>query len=285
MLSEFSIYASLSNAPKTHLIAPRLPSWFSGFSMDWRAISRSRSRVSMDWRANSVSRSRSRAPGSIRLDFDAFDQNEAHSRALLANLEEESAVPTTAASAGGLPIHRSDGEHQQEPITNSLEGVSSCADVASAIPVPASNGSSSQSLLSLRLQGLQKLGEMEGDSERRASVSQPQHDNSMPSPQFQPPSNPFQNPQYNALFMPSSLPTFPHIADTLSGGLSTPEGGANNPVLPPTRALSHAQLGVGRQRKTSFDHTVAVHQGELSRSDANQKPLSPVLSSSSLVRA
>src|ERR1700733_5768646 len=106
--------------------------------MDWRGVSRSRSRVSMDWRANSVSRSRSRAPGPIRLHCDLLDQNETHSRALLANLEEESAK-SVKANAGGFPFNRGDGDHQQEHVANGL------ADEPTPVSVPTSNGSSSQS--------------------------------------------------------------------------------------------------------------------------------------------
>lgn len=243
-------------------------------------MSRSHSRVSMDWRANSASRSRSRAPGPIRLDFDPLDQNETHSRALLADLEEEGAV-SAVASSGGLPIHRGEGgNNQQECATDGFAGVSGSA----AEPMPASNGSSNQSLLSLHLQCLHKPGETDADGGKRAgSVSRPQLQDTMPLPQFQPP-NPFQNPQYNAIFMPSSLPTFPHIADPFSKGSNETANGTNNSAFPPHRVLSHGQLSAGRQRKTSFDHTVVTRQDEPALSDADLKPLSPVLSNSSLVR-
>jgi len=248
---------------------------FSEFGMDWRGVSRSRSRVSMDWRANSVSRSRSRAPGPIRLDFDPLDQNETHSRALLANLEEESPIPA-AANAGGLPFNRGDGDRQQEHVANGLADVST-----SAISLPTSNSSSSQSLLSLRLQGLHKPSEAQTDGEKHpASVSQPQLQNGMPFPPFQAP-NPFQSPQYNAMFMPSSLPTFPHIADPSSERSRETAVGPDD-MASPHRVLSQGQLGAGKQHRLGFDYT-AVRQDESAVSDANQKPLSPVLSSSSLV--
>jgi hypothetical protein len=236
--------------------------------MDWRGVSRSRSRVSMDWRANSVSRSRSRASGPIRLDFDPLDQNETHSRALLANLEEESAIPA-AANADGLPFNRGD-------VANGLAAAST-----PAISLPTSNSSSSQSLLSLRLQGLHKPSEAQTDGKKHAaSVSQLQLQNGMPFPPFQAP-NPFQSPQYNAMFMPSSLPTFPHITDPSSQRSKETAVGPDD-MASPHRVLSQGQLGAGKQPRVDFDHT-AVRQDE-SVADANQKPLSPVLSSSSLVR-
>lgn len=53
--------------------------------MDWRAKSRSRSRMSMDWRA--ASRSRSRAPFPSAYEPAAYAHNEAHSHALLGALD------------------------------------------------------------------------------------------------------------------------------------------------------------------------------------------------------
>jgi hypothetical protein len=53
--------------------------------MDWRAKSRSRSRMSMDWRA--ASRSRSRAPFPAAYELAAWTHNEAHSHALLGALD------------------------------------------------------------------------------------------------------------------------------------------------------------------------------------------------------
>ncbi|KAH7335898.1 hypothetical protein B0J17DRAFT_668319 [Rhizoctonia solani] len=51
-------------------------------AMDWRAVSRSRSRISMDWRADS--RSRSRPPWDVPRPRGEWDASEAHSHALLA---------------------------------------------------------------------------------------------------------------------------------------------------------------------------------------------------------
>ncbi|QRW24083.1 GATA type zinc finger [Rhizoctonia solani] len=51
-------------------------------AMDWRAVSRSRSRISMDWRAGS--RSRSRPPWDAPRPRGEWDASEAHSHALLA---------------------------------------------------------------------------------------------------------------------------------------------------------------------------------------------------------
>lgn len=55
--------------------------------MDWRAKSRSRSRMSMDWRAASRSRSRAPFPSASAYEPAAFTHSEAHSHALLGALD------------------------------------------------------------------------------------------------------------------------------------------------------------------------------------------------------
>jgi hypothetical protein len=64
-------------------------------SMDWRAKSRSRSRMSMDWRAASCSRSRARPE---------FEQNEAHSHALLGAAIDPSSWPSPLLTENAHPI-------------------------------------------------------------------------------------------------------------------------------------------------------------------------------------
>ncbi|CAE6438662.1 unnamed protein product [Rhizoctonia solani] len=58
-------------------------------AMDWRAVSRSRSRISMDWRADS--RSRSRPPWDAPRPRGEWDASEAHSHALLAQGQAQNA--------------------------------------------------------------------------------------------------------------------------------------------------------------------------------------------------
>ncbi|KAG8703618.1 hypothetical protein FRC11_010581 [Ceratobasidium sp. 423] len=58
-------------------------------AMDWRAVSRSRSRISMDWRADS--RSRSRPPWDVPRPRGEWDASEAHSHALLAQAQAQDA--------------------------------------------------------------------------------------------------------------------------------------------------------------------------------------------------
>lgn len=229
----------------------------------------------MDWRGGSVSRSRSRAPG-MRLDRDPLDQNESHSQSLLANLEEETTPGADADQGGHMPIPKESVSHQKGAEDGA--GVSSSIATAAAVPIPASTGSSNQSLLSLRLQGLQRPSEPDAT---KASTSAPLDHAPLAAgiPLFQPPPNPFQNAQYTAMFMPSSLPSFPHIADPFSEsshkvGESSTAGATSQ---------EHIKVNRGRPRKTSFDHTVAAQYDKAAKQRSAQSALSPVLSNSSLV--
>lgn len=204
--------------------------------------------------------------------MDILDQHELHSRALLADLEEENALSAAAAAGAGdgLYIHKDGQQHEHR------NNISSSVSAAAAIPVPASNGSSNQSLLSLRLQGVQRHESEKREESARQNQVQP----NVPVIPFQPPPNLFQNAQYNAMFMPSSLPSFPPITDPFSSE-------SNRPGDHPSRVLSHDQLGTGRgpgrPRKTSFDHTVVARHDIASRLQDGHNQLSPVLSSSNLV--
>jgi hypothetical protein len=62
--------------------------------MDWRAVSRSRSRISMEWRAGS--RSRSRPPWETSATAARLDANETHSHALLGRREVGGPIPEEA---------------------------------------------------------------------------------------------------------------------------------------------------------------------------------------------
>ncbi|QRV82690.1 GATA type zinc finger [Ceratobasidium sp. AG-Ba] len=82
-------------------------------AMDWRAVSRSRSRMSMDWRAGS--RSRSRHPRETPATASRLDANETHSHALLGRrpsdvgiaapiIEEAYASPSRNSTSVPIPI-------------------------------------------------------------------------------------------------------------------------------------------------------------------------------------
>ena len=84
--------------------------------MDWRAKSRSRSRMSMDWRA--ASRSRSRAP------FPEYEHNEAHSHALIGALDYLNTDPTewNRRQVTPQPSSLNSGGSQSIPIPHHLGG-------------------------------------------------------------------------------------------------------------------------------------------------------------------
>lgn len=86
--------------------------------MDWRAVSRSRSRISMDWRADS--RSRSRPPWDTSRPRGEWDSSEAHSHALLAQGQAQDAQ---------YP-HRP--EHDAIP----EEGQASLSKNSTSVPIP-----------------------------------------------------------------------------------------------------------------------------------------------------
>ncbi|KAG9098108.1 hypothetical protein FRC06_006804 [Ceratobasidium sp. 370] len=82
-------------------------------AMDWRAVSRSRSRMSMDWRAGS--RSRSRPPWDTPATAPRLDANESHSHALLGRrasdigvsapiIEEAYSSPSKNSTSVPIPI-------------------------------------------------------------------------------------------------------------------------------------------------------------------------------------
>ncbi|KAG8737799.1 hypothetical protein FRC10_007785 [Ceratobasidium sp. 414] len=82
-------------------------------AMDWRAVSRSRSRMSMDWRAGS--RSRSRPPWETPATVPRLDANESHSHALLGRgasdvgisapiIEEAYSSPSKSSTSVPIPI-------------------------------------------------------------------------------------------------------------------------------------------------------------------------------------
>ncbi|KAB5593150.1 Nitrogen regulatory protein area protein [Ceratobasidium theobromae] len=91
-------------------------------AMDWRAVSRSRSRISMDWRADS--RSRSRPPWDVPRPQSEWDASEAHSHALLAQ---------------GQPQLATSLVQRTEPETIPEEG-QSLSKNSTSVPIPIRNG-------------------------------------------------------------------------------------------------------------------------------------------------
>ncbi|CAE7056464.1 unnamed protein product [Rhizoctonia solani] len=100
-------------------LAHRLHHFRPNDAMDWRAVSRSRSRISMDWRADS--RSRSRPPWDALRPRGEWDASEAHSHALLAQ---------GRAQDGQLMGQRND----PEPIPE--EGQGSLSKNSTSVPIP-----------------------------------------------------------------------------------------------------------------------------------------------------
>ena len=271
-------------------------------------MSRSRSRMSMDWRGNSVSRSRSRAPNS-RFDFDTLDHNERHSHALLANLEEVQEYPTTIApsslahpSNSGLPgAMFIPQDHQTSSGAVVTNAAAASVTTAAGVPMPASSGSSAQSLLSLKLQGLQGAP-TPITSPTTVDPSRLDDKSAVNFSPFRPPPNPFQNGSsgdHTGMYLAASLPAFGPSTDAFGPNSFHL---ANNAAFAPHRVVSQDHVGGAPPtggafkrivRKTSFDHTVArVGSGNESRpppsSSSNARkvfPLSPVSSSTSLVRA
>ncbi|CAE6369262.1 unnamed protein product [Rhizoctonia solani] len=88
-------------------------------AMDWRAVSRSRSRISMDWRADS--RSRSRPPWDVPRPRGEWDTSEAHSHALLAQGQAQD-------------THYMGRRSEPEPIPE--EGQASLSKNSSSVPIP-----------------------------------------------------------------------------------------------------------------------------------------------------
>ncbi|KAJ1300531.1 hypothetical protein OPQ81_005341 [Rhizoctonia solani] len=88
-------------------------------AMDWRAVSRSRSRISMDWRADS--RSRSRPPWDAPRPRGEWDASEAHSHALLAQGRAQDA-------------HFMGQRNDPEPIPE--EGSVSLSKNSTSVPIP-----------------------------------------------------------------------------------------------------------------------------------------------------
>lgn len=207
--------------------------------IDWRAASRSRSRIPMDidWRASSRSRSRSAAP--FRNPF-----SEAHAHHLLA--------------AGGTPIaemgqymagHGSLNIHAANAHSTSHHGNQNQYHHASSLPGPSS----------MMLQSLSQLPEKEGEQDEVQQAVE-----HMNGADLYPAS------------APQNRSALEHLQMSLASGLNPSEEATSNlPGINGPGLYTHSQENFHphygflprRVRKTSFDHTVKLlEEGEPSSS-------------------
>jgi GATA-binding protein len=209
--------------------------------MDWRAMSRSRSRVAMDWRP--TSRSRSRPPPN---NFTTFDEH-------------------------GIAPSPSDGRHtfpslsvptQISPKSSGLNRYHSSGDSSRSIPIRGASGlSAGRHSPTSSIPHQSDFPSGHGVNPERVSTS---YDNSS-HPRYT--SNAYHQ-SLSAVsspsFQPSSLPSY-----GLHGLASNPSSSSSSPEK---RSFPR------RVRKTSFDHTVereGIFSGVSGRHQVNGKPLSP----------
>ncbi|KAF5354744.1 hypothetical protein D9756_005254 [Leucocoprinus leucothites] len=213
--------------------------------MDWRAISRSRSRISMDWRPTSRSRSR---VADTPMTFEQHGLLHSHS------IENQYPFPTLAAS----PLEPSKADNTYgRGLNRSSAGVSvpSTSLLSSGRPSPTFAGlaSSSNPLPSVLEDPTDHLpGAFDIPADNRYVHSM--HLNALSS--------------FDDSFVPSSLP-----ATGLHGFPKSP--GSDAAVVPTPTFPRHV-------RKTSFDHTVSremILQNIGGRHQVNGKPLPPMDSS------
>lgn len=206
--------------------------------MDWRAMSRSRSRVAMDWRP--TSRSRSRPPPNSLTTFDE------HGLILAAPAEGRHPFPTVGGHSAPTQIpHKSSGFHDYPSNGDSKE-------MAHGIPI---RGASASLPLHSDLSSVYEANSAKGHVSYDNS-SHPRYSSNAYQPSF---------PAFNSpLFQPSSLPSF---------GL---HGTATNTSS--SSSSSEKRSFPRHVRKTSFDHTVereGIFSGVSGRHQVNGKPLSP----------
>ena len=220
--------------------------------MDWRAMSRSRSRVAMDWRP--TSRSRSRPPISNLTTFDE------HGMIPGAPSEGRHAFPNLGSPLGpGIPTQispKSSGHHK-------YSSGGELKEMSRSIPIRGASALSAgrRSPISSSLPPQSDLSAIrEGSSEKHTvsydSSSHPRY----PSNAYHQSFSTFNSPS----FQPSSLPSF---------GL---HGLATNPSS--SSSSSEKRSFPRHVRKTSFDHTVereGIFSGVSGRHQVNGKPLSP----------
>lgn len=217
--------------------------------MDWRAISRSRSRISMDWRP--TSRSRSRPPESTV----TFDQ---HGMVSTSAYEGRLSFPTLG--QGTANLHNS---HKPE---NHYKGSSPGKSIptSSSIPIPgasmlsAGRRSPPRSAIPAR-RDLASVYEDQSDPNATTFENSPES-RYLHSLNYNPSLSAYNSPSFG----PSSLPSF-----GLHGLTRIPS--SNRP--PPDQRTFPRHV-----RKTSFDHTVSkdgIFAGVSGRHQLNGKPLSP----------
>lgn len=209
--------------------------------MDWRAMSRSRSRAPMDWRAES--RSRSRPPPNSAATFDQHGMapgTQSDGRYVFPSAQAGPSQPT--------PIQQKSSGYRRFPTDGE-------ASVPISIPSGQAAGRRSPSSLAHRSEladafetGSSKPYEVPSSNRYSENTYQNQIVDDHSSPPFQ----------------PSSLPSFGlHGLDRLPSAHTSPTAQRAFP--------KHV-------RKTSFDHTVAregLFSGVSGRHQVNGKPLSP----------
>ena len=209
--------------------------------MDWRAVSRSRSRISMDWRPQS--RSRSRPPQSLT----GFD----HHGVMSTHTDSRYQLPTIG-STGSLDRRNSystrDSHHDGLPISPSIPipGTSAHTDSRSYL----GSSSAPRTGLSGTLPALYE------DHDSLAFTHGLHHDAQLD--QLNHSSSALNTPAFH----PSSLPSF----------------GFHGGSKPSADQSPNARAFPRHVRKTSFDHTVKrenIFTGVSGRHQVNGKPLSP----------
>lgn len=206
--------------------------------MDWRAISRSRSRAPMDWRP--ASRSRSRPPATHTATFDQ------HGEVPDSHFEGRYSFPTFAEPSAST-LHKSSGHDRY-----SSKGDSK--NISASIPIPGTSaGRRSPTSSSLPHPSATYEADVDNTYDNPYHTRYPNdnyHNQSLSScnsPSFQ----------------PSSLPSL--------GLHSLPKVPSSDSSLERPSFPKHV-------RKTSFDHTVSrekIFPGVSGRHQVNGKPLSP----------
>jgi GATA-binding protein, other eukaryote len=214
--------------------------------MDWRAMSRSRSRVAMDWRP--TSRSRSRPPNHLT----TFDE---HGMTSGAPPEGRHAFPTIGSpSSLGIP---------SKSMHNKYHSGSDMKEVPRSIPIRGASALSAgrRSPVSSSLPHQSDFSSVRDNISEKHTVPYDSSSHSRyPSNAFHQSFSAFNSPS----FQPSSLPSFG------LHGLTTNSSSSNS---------SADKRSFPRHvRKTSFDHTVereGIFSGVSGRHQVNGKPLSP----------
>ncbi|EJT97345.1 hypothetical protein DACRYDRAFT_102444 [Dacryopinax primogenitus] len=206
--------------------------------MDWRSISRSRSRVPMDIDFRAASRSRSRPPNPM-YPYDPYTHPEAHSHNLLS--QAEGLFPSSSSfDHHSSPVEPSSSHWRPIPGSVAAKSDNNSAKPAS-IPIPGSASAGRDSLARLQQEAAQEFG-----FDNHALVP-PSTDNELSQHHSRmismPASAQHVFPSLPPVIQPGSLPAF-GIYPPSSWGGTQPGPNRKQPSFP--RVV----------RKTSFDHTV-----------------------------